>query len=58
MSMEANIRLSQLREKSESMAKDDGLWFVAQTAAEAYLQHELRILCALIDAPLYPSPVA
>jgi hypothetical protein len=31
-------------------AEDDGLWFVAQTAPEAYLQQELRKLHALIEA--------
>jgi len=31
-------------------AKDEGLWFVAQTAPEAYLQVELRLLHAAIDA--------
>jgi hypothetical protein len=30
-------------------ADDDGLWFVAQTAAEAYLQQELRRLHAAIE---------
>jgi hypothetical protein len=30
-------------------AEDDGLWFVAQTAAEAYLQQELRRLHAAIE---------
>lgn len=30
-------------------AADDGLWFVAQTAPEAYLQQELRKLHSLIE---------
>jgi hypothetical protein len=30
-------------------AKDDGLWFIARTAPEAYLQQELRLLHALIE---------
>ena len=31
-------------------AEDEGLWFVAETAAEAYLQQELRKLHAVIEA--------
>jgi len=31
-------------------AEDDGLWFVAQYASEAYLQQELRRLHAIIEA--------
>ncbi len=34
---------------SDIMAEDDGLWFVAETPGEAYLQQELRKLCAAID---------
>ena len=30
-------------------AEDEGLWFEAVTAAEAYLQQELRRLHALIE---------
>lgn len=30
-------------------AEDDGLWFVAATAPEAYLQQELRRLHELIE---------
>jgi hypothetical protein len=33
-------------------ALDDGLWFVAQTAAEAYLQQELRKLHAAVEAQI------
>jgi hypothetical protein len=33
----------------EKQAKDDGLWFVAPTAPEAYLQQELRRLHAAIE---------
>jgi len=45
-------RLYALRDMSQRMAEDDGLWFVAETAAEAYLQQELRKLCAAIEAPI------
>jgi hypothetical protein len=30
-------------------AEDEGLWFVAETAAEAYLQQELRRLHAAVE---------
>lgn len=33
----------------EAQANDEGLWFRAQTPAEAYLQQELRNLHALIE---------
>jgi hypothetical protein len=37
------------REIADQQAEDDGLWFVAETAAEAYLQQELRRLHAAIE---------
>jgi hypothetical protein len=40
---------AKIRAMIDAMAEDDGLWFVAETAAEAYLQQELRKLCALIE---------
>jgi hypothetical protein len=45
------LREAQQKIKSISlrMAEDEGLWFRAQTAAEAYLQQELRKLCAAIE---------
>lgn len=33
----------------EHQALDDGLWFIAETAPEAYLQQELRRLHELIE---------
>lgn len=33
----------------DEQAKDDGLWFFAETCAEAYLQQELRRLHAVIE---------
>lgn len=36
--------LSTLRALVEAQAEDDGLWFIARTAPEAYLQQELRRL--------------
>lgn len=52
MSAEAQDRLGKLREISAAMAEDEGLWFRAETAAEAYVQQELRKLCAMIEEPL------
>jgi hypothetical protein len=47
-----DINLRKLREMNDAMAEDDGLWFVAETASEAYLQQELRKLCAEIEKAL------
>lgn len=41
--------LATLRAMSAAMAEDDGLWFQAETCAEAYLQQALRRLCAAIE---------
>jgi hypothetical protein len=41
--------IERLRTMSAAMAVDEGLWFAPQTAAEAYLQQELRKLCAAIE---------
>jgi hypothetical protein len=35
----------------DAQAEDDGLWFEAQTAPEAYLQAALRRLHAAIETP-------
>lgn len=58
-------RESQIREKIKPVidlvnqqAEDEGLWFVAKTAPEAYLQKELRKLHAVIeDQILNNSPL-
>lgn len=34
---------------SDALARDEGVWFIAQTVTEAYLQQELRKLCRAID---------
>lgn len=47
-----NDALGRLREVSARMAEDDGLWFMAESAAEAYVQQELRKLCVLIESPV------
>lgn len=45
----AIVDFGKLRVMSAAMAEDDGLWFQAETCAEAYLQQELRRLCAAIE---------
>lgn len=43
-------RLARLRALVDEQAEDDGLWFIARTAPEAYLQQELRRLHAAVEA--------
>jgi hypothetical protein len=45
------LKLSTLRNLVSAQAEDEGLWFQAATAPEAYLQQELRKLHAAIEAP-------
>ena len=42
-------KLERIQTFVNKQAKDDGLWFVAKYASEAYLQQELRKLHALIE---------
>jgi hypothetical protein len=39
-----------LKEFVAKQAEDDGLWFIAQRASEAYLQDALRNLHHLVEA--------
>ena len=41
--------MSELLDLVHEQPEDEGLWFIAQTAPEAYLQHELRKLHAAIE---------
>jgi hypothetical protein len=41
--------INQLGAVVDAQAEDDGLWFLAQTAPEAYLQQELRKLHAMVE---------
>ena len=43
-------RIDAPKEMVAEQAKDEGLWFVARTAPEAYLQQELRRLHGLIES--------
>lgn len=45
-----DARIAELCALVDKQAEDDGLWFVAVTAPEAYLQQELRRLHAAVDA--------
>ena len=36
----------------DAQAEDDGLWFIARTAPEGYLQQELRKLHAVVEDAL------
>lgn len=47
--------LSEARAIAEQQAEDDGLWFVARTAPEAYLQAALRKLHAAVEGEKEPS---
>jgi len=45
----AQAHIERLRNMVDRQAEDEGLWFVAQTAPEGYLQQELRKLHAEIE---------
>ena len=42
--------LAAIRALVDEQAEDEGLWFQARTAPEAYLQQELRRLHALVES--------
>ena len=41
--------MTRMRQMVNEQAEDEGLWFEAETAAEAYLQQELRKLHAAVE---------
>ena len=47
--MTVEEKLKQIKELVDKQVNDEGLWFIAKTAPEAYLQQELRKLHALIE---------
>lgn len=47
--LEAARKHASLLRLVDEQAEDEGLWFVARTAPEAYLQQELRRLHAAIE---------
>lgn len=44
------FQTDEMRRLVNEQAEDEGLWFAAETAAEAYLQQELRRLHAAVEA--------
>ena len=44
------LQLEAIRALVNEQAEDEGLWFIAEAAAEAYLQQELRKLHAVIES--------
>lgn len=49
---ETAAKLEKLKALVAKQADDEGLWFVAETAPEAYLQQELRKLHEIIEQAL------
>lgn len=47
---DAESRLAAIQAVVDQQAEDEGLWFEARTAPEAYLQQELRRLHAVIES--------
>ena len=45
-------KLETMKQTVDEQAEDEGLWFVAARASEAYLQQELRQLHAVIEAAI------
>jgi hypothetical protein len=45
------LALEAARRKVAEQAENDGLWFIAESCAEGYLQQELRALAAVIETP-------
>ena len=45
-------KLQKIKDLVDEQANDDGIWFQADTAPEAYLQHKLRLLHAVIEGDI------
>jgi hypothetical protein len=56
MSIEEIGALKRIRAVVDRQAEDEGLWFVAETASEAYLQQELRRLHAAVESAGHRRP--
>lgn len=50
VTMAADVTCNCVQALVDEQAEDEGLWFEAETAAEAYLQQELRCLHRVIEA--------
>lgn len=46
-------RLLKIQDLVDKQAEDEGLWFIAETAAEAYLQEQLRALHTEIERSMW-----
>ncbi len=44
------MTIEDLKRLADNQAEDSGLWFIAETAPEAYLQEALRKLHSMIEA--------
>ncbi len=44
------MTIEDLKRLADAQAEDSGLWFIAQTAPEEYLQEALRKLHGMIEA--------
>jgi len=47
-------RIQAVKKVVDEQAEDEGLWFFAQTAPEAYLQQELRRLHTVFETGIDP----
>ena len=47
--MDLRVSIRAILRKVDAQANDEGLWFIAETAPEAYLQGELRELHRIIE---------
>ena len=56
--MTAPARIEALEKAANEQAEDEGLWFHAATAPEAYLQKALRRLHALIEGDMLMAALA
>ena len=51
-------RLEALVAAVNNQVEDEGLWFIAETAPEAYLQNALRLLHALVEGDDFMAALA
>lgn len=47
--LDLRVKLKIIQDKVNSQAEDEGLWFIARTAQEEYLQQGLRELHRVIE---------
>ena len=49
---ELEARFERIQKKVDAQAEDEGIWFMAESGPEAYLQRELRELHRVIERPM------